>query len=65
MEKVSVAKRHLIRPSWKRISMISLRIGSRPPWWIPTPRFRRGRSETTWGRVLSSSERESMALVKT
>ena len=35
--KVSVAKRTLITPSWKRISIISLPIGKRSAWCIPTP----------------------------
>jgi hypothetical protein len=47
MEKVSVAKRHLMRPSWKRISITSLSSGRRPPWWIPMPRFSSGSSDTT------------------
>ena len=25
----------LTRPSWKRISTVSLRMGSSPEWWIP------------------------------
>ena len=40
-------------PTWKRISMISFRMGRSPPWWIPMPRLRRGRMDTTCGRVLS------------
>ena len=65
MAKVSVAKRHLMRPSEKRISMISLRMGRRPPWWMPMPRFRSGRMAVTWVSCLSSSLSESMALRKT
>ena len=30
MEKVSVAKSTLIRPSWNRISIVSFKIGSKP-----------------------------------
>jgi hypothetical protein len=30
IEKVSVAKRHLINPSWNKISMTSLMTGRRP-----------------------------------
>mmetsp|Transcript_5482 Transcript_5482/g.12091 ORF Transcript_5482/g.12091 Transcript_5482/m.12091 type:complete len:239 (+) Transcript_5482:1584-2300(+) len=65
MEKVSVAKRHLMRPSWKRISITSFRMGSRPPWWMPTPFFSRGRMVCTAGSALSSSESESMAFTNT
>ena len=32
IEKVSVEKSALSRPSWKRISTTSFRIGSKPPW---------------------------------
>lgn len=32
MAKVSVAKRIFSSPSWKRISIVSLMMGSRPPW---------------------------------
>lgn len=39
--------------TWKRISMISFKMGSSPPWWIPMPRLRSGRMDTTCGRVLS------------
>lgn len=38
----------LSRPSEKRISMVSFRMGSKPPWWIPIPLFRSGRTCSTW-----------------
>ena len=48
---VSVAKSAFIRPSPNRISVVSLRIGRRPPWWMPIPRFRRGSTFSTCVRV--------------
>lgn len=39
----------LSRPSEKRISMVSFRMGSRPPWWIPMPLFNNGSTCSTWG----------------
>ena len=63
MENVSVAKRTLMSPSPKRISTTSFSRGRRPPWWIPMPRFRRGRRASTWGSVWSDVERVDMAFV--
>ena len=42
----------LTRPSWKRISTVSLRMGSSPEWWIPMPFSSRGRKCTTDGSCL-------------
>ena len=39
----------LSRPSEKSISMVSFRMGSRPPWWIPIPLFNSGSTCSTWG----------------
>ena len=65
MAKVSVAKSALIRPSWNRSSVVSFRIGSRPPWWMPMPRRSSGRTFSTCGRHRSSSERTRIALSNT
>lgn len=40
-------RRTLIRPSEKRISIVSFRMGSRPPWWIPIPLFNNGSTCST------------------
>ena len=52
-------------PSWNSISVVSFKMGRRPEWWIPIPLFSRGSTCSTWGSNLSSSERQSMAFVKT
>ena len=38
----------LIKPSEKRISIVSFKIGSSPEWWIPMPRFNSGRTCSTY-----------------
>jgi len=65
MLNVSVAKSTLSRPSWNRISITSLRIGSSPPWWIPIPRRSSGRMCSICGRARSSSLSASIALLNT
>ncbi len=41
-----------ISPSENRISMVSFRIGRRPPWWIPIPLFSNGRTcSTCWETI--------------
>jgi hypothetical protein len=54
MEKVSVEKRHLQRPSWKRISITSLRMGSSPPWWMPGRAPRAAQRQRPAGHALRS-----------
>ncbi|KAH3668005.1 hypothetical protein OGAPHI_001759 [Ogataea philodendri] len=64
MEKVSVANNTFKKPSWKRISIISFKIGSNPEWWIPIPRRRSGKMCLICGSSLSSSDRMLIALLK-
>lgn len=45
--------------------MTSFRMGSSPPWWMPTPRLSRGRIASICGSFLSSSDSESMAFTNT
>ena len=65
MANVSVAKSALMRPSPKRISVVSLRMGRRPPWWMPIPRFKSGRTFSTCGSARSSSDKTCIAFWKT
>mmetsp|Transcript_46068 Transcript_46068/g.147329 ORF Transcript_46068/g.147329 Transcript_46068/m.147329 type:complete len:227 (+) Transcript_46068:2672-3352(+) len=65
IEKVSVAKRTLMNPSWNMISMTSFMIGNSPEWCTPMPRCSSGSMSFTLGSRRSSSDRVSMALVKT
>lgn len=41
--------------TWKSISMISFKMGKRPPWWMPTPLLRRGRIVCTCKYGMSTS----------
>ena len=65
MANVSVANRHLMRLSWNKISITSFTIGSRPPWWMPTPRCSSGSMLCTCGSLRSSSLSCSIAFVYT
>lgn len=45
----------LSRPSENRISMVSFRMGSRPPWWMPMPLLSSGSTCSTWGTQSGAS----------
>ena len=57
MANVDVAKTTLRYPSLKRISTSSLRICSRPAWWMPIPRDISLVNSWIWGRSRSTSSR--------
>ncbi len=65
MLNVSVANKALIRPSPKSISIVSLIIGNKPEWCIPTPFFNNGKTVFICGNFLSSSDKRSIALLNT
>mmetsp|Transcript_6351 Transcript_6351/g.22703 ORF Transcript_6351/g.22703 Transcript_6351/m.22703 type:complete len:226 (-) Transcript_6351:817-1494(-) len=64
VEKVSVAKRHLSRPSWKRTSTTSFRMGRSPEWCTPIPCLSSGRRWLICGSLRSSGLRHSTAFAK-
>mmetsp|Transcript_2131 Transcript_2131/g.13957 ORF Transcript_2131/g.13957 Transcript_2131/m.13957 type:complete len:230 (-) Transcript_2131:725-1414(-) len=64
MANVSVAKSAFTKPSWKRISMISFRIGKSPEWCMAIPLWRRGSIACTAGSCFSESSSCPSALSK-
>lgn len=46
----------LTRPSPNKISMASFRMGRRPPWWIPMPRFSNGSTCSTCTSVATATK---------